>query len=129
MTGHVHEADVHGHAGGRLPVHAKRKVVFVMSPIVASLVALAATLGEYTVVRPERISAADETVLADFTNLLAKAVGGALKVAAAGAIADAVRPEDLRADNIIPSVFDPEVVVSVARACAEAARADGVCRS
>ena len=55
-----------------------------MSPIVASLVALAATLGEYTVVRPERISAADETVLADFTNLLAKAVGGALKVAAAG---------------------------------------------
>jgi malate dehydrogenase (oxaloacetate-decarboxylating) len=52
-----------------------------------------------------------------------------MKVAAAGAIADAVRPEDLRADNIIPSVFDPEVVVSVARACAEAARADGVCRS
>lgn len=55
-----------------------------MSPIVASLVALAATLGEYTVVRPERISAADETVLADFTNLLAAAVGGALKVVAAG---------------------------------------------
>ena len=34
-----------------------------MSPIVASLVALAATLGEYTVVRPERITAADETVM------------------------------------------------------------------
>ena len=34
-----------------------------------------------------------------------------MKVAAAGAIAEAVRPEDLRADNIIPSVFDPEVVV------------------
>ena len=52
-----------------------------------------------------------------------------MKVAAATAIAETVRPEDLRADNIIPSVFDPDVVLSVARACAEAARADGVCRS
>jgi malate dehydrogenase (oxaloacetate-decarboxylating) len=59
----------------------------------------------------------------------AKKITENMKVAAAGAIADAVRPEDLRADNIIPSVFDPEVVVSVARACAESARADGVCRS
>jgi malate dehydrogenase (oxaloacetate-decarboxylating) len=59
----------------------------------------------------------------------AKKITENMKVAAAGAIAETVRPEDLRADNIIPSVFDPEVVTSVARACAEAARADGVCRS
>ena len=51
-----------------------------------------------------------------------------MKVAAAKAIADAVRPEDLHALNIIPSVFDPEVVIAVARASADAARADGVCR-
>ncbi len=51
-----------------------------------------------------------------------------MKVAAAGAIASCVAPEDLRADNIIPSVFDPQVVTAVATACAEAARADGVCR-
>ena len=51
-----------------------------------------------------------------------------MKVAAAGAIASCVAPEDLRADNIIPSVFDPRVVVAVAEACADAARADGVCR-
>ena len=51
-----------------------------------------------------------------------------MKVAAAKAIADAVRPEDLNALNIIPSVFDPEVVIAVARASADAARADGVCR-
>jgi len=51
-----------------------------------------------------------------------------MKVAAAKAIADAVRPEDLNALNIIPSVFDPEVVIAVAKASADAARADGVCR-
>jgi len=51
-----------------------------------------------------------------------------MKVAAAGAIASTVAPEDLRADNIIPSVFDPAVVIAVAKACADAARADGVCR-
>jgi malate dehydrogenase (oxaloacetate-decarboxylating) len=59
----------------------------------------------------------------------AKKITENMKVAAAGAIAETVKPDDLRADNIIPSVFDPEVVVAVARACAEAARADGVCRS
>ncbi|MHB1139343.1 MAG: malic enzyme-like NAD(P)-binding protein, partial [Microthrixaceae bacterium] len=51
-----------------------------------------------------------------------------MKVAAAKAIADTVRPADLNARNIIPSVFDPEVATAVARASAEAARADGVCR-
>ncbi len=58
----------------------------------------------------------------------AKQITENMKVAAAGAIASCVAPEDLRASNIIPSVFDPAVVVAVARACAAAARADGVCR-
>jgi malate dehydrogenase (oxaloacetate-decarboxylating) len=51
-----------------------------------------------------------------------------MKVAAARAIASTVAPEALAPDHVIPSVFDPEVARSVARASAEAARADGVCR-
>ncbi len=51
-----------------------------------------------------------------------------MKVAAALAIAETVPADELRADHIIPSVFDPSVVTAVAAACAEAARADGVCR-
>ena len=51
-----------------------------------------------------------------------------MKVAAARAIASTVPEEDLAPDFVIPSVFNPDVVVAVARACGEAARADGVCR-
>ncbi len=51
-----------------------------------------------------------------------------MKVAAALAIAETVPADELRADHIIPSVFDTSVVTAVAAACAEAARADGVCR-
>ena len=51
-----------------------------------------------------------------------------MKLAAAGAIADAVSSEDLSPTHIIPSVFDPTVASSVAAASAAAARADGVCR-
>jgi malate dehydrogenase (oxaloacetate-decarboxylating) len=51
-----------------------------------------------------------------------------MKVAAARAIASTVLPEELAPDFIIPSVFNPAVSVAVAEACAEAARADGVCR-
>ena len=51
-----------------------------------------------------------------------------MKLAAAGAIADAVNEADLSPTHIIPSVFDPTVASSVAAASAAAARADGVCR-
>jgi malate dehydrogenase (oxaloacetate-decarboxylating) len=51
-----------------------------------------------------------------------------MKVAAALAIASTVLPDELAPDFIIPSVFNPAVSVAVAEACAEAARADGVCR-
>ncbi|HTO01931.1 MAG TPA: NAD-dependent malic enzyme [Microthrixaceae bacterium] len=51
-----------------------------------------------------------------------------MKVAAAKAIASTVRPDELTPLNIIPSVFDPEVALAVAKASADAARADGVCR-
>ena len=51
-----------------------------------------------------------------------------MKVAAARAIASTVEPDELAPDFIIPSVFNPRVSVAVAEACAEAARADGVCR-
>jgi malate dehydrogenase (oxaloacetate-decarboxylating) len=52
-----------------------------------------------------------------------------MKVAAARAIAAAVSDEELSPEHVIPSVFHPGVAPAVARACAEAARADGVCRS
>ncbi len=58
----------------------------------------------------------------------AKKITENMKVAAAEAIAEVVTPADLSPENIIPSVFDPEVVVAVARASADAARRDGVCR-
>jgi malate dehydrogenase (oxaloacetate-decarboxylating) len=51
-----------------------------------------------------------------------------MKVAAAHAIAAAVSDEELSPEHIIPSVFHPGVAPAVARACADAARADGVCR-
>jgi malate dehydrogenase (oxaloacetate-decarboxylating) len=52
-----------------------------------------------------------------------------MKVAAATAIADSVPDDELKPSKIVPSVFDKRVVALVAKATAEAARADGVCRS
>jgi malate dehydrogenase (oxaloacetate-decarboxylating) len=52
-----------------------------------------------------------------------------MKVAAAHAIASSVSDEELSPEHVIPSVFNAGVAPAVARACAEAARADGVCRS
>ena len=52
--------------------------------ILATLAVLAATLGDYTIVRPKEISAADETVLRDFGSLLAKSLGTELKTATEG---------------------------------------------
>lgn len=52
-----------------------------------------------------------------------------MKLAAARAIAESVSDEDLTAQFVVPSVFDKEVPFAVAKAVAEAARADGVCRS
>ena len=51
-----------------------------------------------------------------------------MEVAAGHAIAAAIGPEELAADYIVPSVFNRDVVPSVAAAVAEAAEADGVAR-
>jgi malate dehydrogenase (oxaloacetate-decarboxylating) len=51
-----------------------------------------------------------------------------MKLAAADAIASAVSEDELRADFIVPSVFDKRVAHLVARASAEAAQRDGVVR-
>ncbi|MGH3471863.1 MAG: malic enzyme-like NAD(P)-binding protein, partial [Nocardioidaceae bacterium] len=45
----------------------------------------------------------------------------AIMLAAAGAIADAVAPDELNASYIVPSVFDPAVAPSVAAAVRDAA--------
>jgi malate dehydrogenase (oxaloacetate-decarboxylating) len=51
-----------------------------------------------------------------------------MKLAAAGAIAAAVKPEELEADYVIPSVFNRDVAPAVAEAVARAAEASGVAR-
>jgi malate dehydrogenase (oxaloacetate-decarboxylating) len=51
-----------------------------------------------------------------------------MKLAAADAIAAAVSPDDLKAEEIVPSVFAPGVADQVATAVAAAAQADGVTR-
>lgn len=52
-----------------------------------------------------------------------------MKLAAAEAIAASVSDDELSAEFIVPSVFDKEVPARVAAAVAEAAQADGVCRT
>jgi malate dehydrogenase (oxaloacetate-decarboxylating) len=51
-----------------------------------------------------------------------------MKLAAAEAIASIVKPEELEADYVIPSVFNRDVAPAVAEAVARAAEASGVAR-
>ena len=46
-----------------------------------------------------------------------------VEIAAGRAIADAVKPDELSADYIVPTVFNPHVVPAVAAAVAETVRA------
>jgi malate dehydrogenase (oxaloacetate-decarboxylating) len=58
----------------------------------------------------------------------ATAITKAMEVAAGHAIAAVIGPDELSADYIVPSVFNRDVVASVAAAVAAAAEADGVAR-
>jgi malate dehydrogenase (oxaloacetate-decarboxylating) len=58
----------------------------------------------------------------------AKRITEGMKLAAADAIADSVPADRLRADEIVPSVFERGVAAAVASGVAAAARADGVTR-
>ena len=51
-----------------------------------------------------------------------------MKIAAAYAIAEIIKPEELNADYIIPNALDPRVAKAVAQATAKAARDSGVAR-
>ncbi|SDA23554.1 malate dehydrogenase (oxaloacetate-decarboxylating) [Ruminococcus sp. YE71] len=55
-------------------------------------------------------------------------INDAMKIAAAKAIADFVKPEELSAEYIIPSALDRGVAAAVAAAVAQAARDSGVAR-
>ena len=59
----------------------------------------------------------------------ARDINDEMKVAAAKAIASLIPESELRADNIIPSAFDPRVAKAVAAAVAQAARETGVARA
>ncbi len=59
-------------------------------------------------------------------NVKAKGVNEAVKLAAARAIANIVKDEELHEDYIIPSIFDRNVVNSVADAVSETARKTGL---
>jgi malate dehydrogenase (oxaloacetate-decarboxylating) len=61
-------------------------------------------------------------------DVAATAITEDMKLAAARAIAASVAPDDLAADHIVPSVFDPEVAPRVAEAVARAAVDEGVVR-
>ncbi|NBJ14893.1 MAG: NAD-dependent malic enzyme [Dehalobacter sp. 4CP] len=56
-------------------------------------------------------------------------INDAMKIAAAQAIADCVKLEELCADYIIPSAFNPEVAAAVAAATAKAAIESGIARN
>jgi malate dehydrogenase (oxaloacetate-decarboxylating) len=58
----------------------------------------------------------------------ATTVNEEMKLAAALAIADVVEQDELHADYIVPSVFNPRVAETVAAGVAEAARRTGVAR-
>jgi malate dehydrogenase (oxaloacetate-decarboxylating) len=58
----------------------------------------------------------------------ASAITEAMEVAAGHAIAATIGPDELSADYIVPSVFNRDVVASVADAVAAAAERDGVAR-
>ncbi|SFT69349.1 malate dehydrogenase (oxaloacetate-decarboxylating) [Selenomonas sp. GACV-9] len=59
----------------------------------------------------------------------ASEINEAMKVAAAKAIADLIKPEELDEDHVITSPFNPEVAPAVAAAVAHAARQTGVARN
>ncbi|UWG98662.1 NAD-dependent malic enzyme [Dehalobacter sp. DCM] len=56
-------------------------------------------------------------------------INDAMKIAAAQAIAQCVKPEELSADYIIPSALNPEVAPAVAAATAQAAIESGIARN
>ena len=58
----------------------------------------------------------------------AREINGAMKLAAARAIAGVIPKESLQPEYIIPSVFDPNVVLAVAKAVIQAAQDTGVAR-
>ena len=58
----------------------------------------------------------------------AREINEPMKLAAARALADLVKPEELCETCVIPSVFHPEAAKTVAAAVAEAARSTGVAR-
>ena len=56
-------------------------------------------------------------------------INDAMKIAAAKAIADIIKPEELSKDYIIPNAFNPEVAPAVAAATAKAAIDSGIARN
>jgi malate dehydrogenase (oxaloacetate-decarboxylating) len=58
----------------------------------------------------------------------ARQINEAMKLAATYAIADLIRPEELREDYVVPDAFDPRVAPAVAAAVAKAAMETGVAR-
>jgi malate dehydrogenase (oxaloacetate-decarboxylating) len=61
-------------------------------------------------------------------NVRARRINEAMKLAAAYAIADCIAPRELHPEYIVPSVFNREVVKSVAAAVEKAAIKSGVAR-
>jgi len=67
-------------------------------------------------------------VLRGALDINASTINSAMKLAAAQALADVIQPGELYEDHILPSMFNPEVTKSIAKAVAAAALKSGVGR-
>jgi malate dehydrogenase (oxaloacetate-decarboxylating) len=67
-------------------------------------------------------------ILRGAMDVKARDINEAMKQAAAKAIADIIKPEELREDYVIPNPFDIRVVPAVAQAVAQAAIDSGIAR-
>jgi malate dehydrogenase (oxaloacetate-decarboxylating) len=68
-------------------------------------------------------------ILRGAMDVKARDINEAMKQAAAKAIADIIKPEELREDYVIPNPFDIRVVPAVAQAVAQAAIDSGIARN
>ena len=115
--GVVHGSDLRGHAvGGRhhgaLRVIGQLSSIFIAwTTLVFALVMYVADKAFLTVRRMDQMTATNAFLIG-----CAHVVDLAMEVAAARALADVVRPDQLNAAFIVPSVFDPEVSHAVAGA-------------
>ena len=85
-------------------------------------------IGALGLPQPDQQVLAFPVVFRGALQVRAHTINEQMKLAAAHAIADVIGSDELLADSVIPSVFNPQVADAVAEAVADAALASGVAR-